>query len=450
MSPRRPRRPARAAALRRAGIAAGPIAAGLLVCAGGVHQVVAQGLTGSTLTATISQRFEANSNYRLQDPSPGTSYFGDTRLRLGLLSETSTRQFSLGLDTGLRALWEAEQPFEFTYASPSTADVGYSQEWANAFLDTSFRYRQRRFDLDTLEVTFDDFGIPDTIEQINRDATEHRYDAAILLALATDAPSSYTFALDATRFDYSDDDAGQSPSTTLVGSATWDLRLTPVLSTAVVASYYDYDSDDTRETEITVAEIDAGLIFQPDDNLEFGAGLGFADRQRYELRGGRRVQTENEQGPVLRANLSYDFEDFIVVGNIRVTDAAPSTRVMGDLRVDYPLPRGSLNARVFQSYTGDTEGDEVRLTGAGIGAVRDLNSAARFGIDFGVARQENQDDRSEPDIDRLDVGAVFSYDLTEALTADLGYRFRYRDESPETADSHAVFFTIGRTFVTRP
>jgi hypothetical protein len=50
----------------------------------------------------------------------------------------------------------------------------------------------------------------------------------------------------------------------------------------------------------------------------------------------------------------------------------------------------------------------------------------------------------------LDVGAVFSYDLTEALTADLGYRFRYRDESPETADSHAEFFTIGRTFVTRP
>ena len=43
-------------------------------------------LEGKILSATISQRFEVNDNYNLDDPSPGTSYFTDTRLNLGFLN----------------------------------------------------------------------------------------------------------------------------------------------------------------------------------------------------------------------------------------------------------------------------------------------------------------------------------------------------------------------------
>ena len=52
--------------------------------------------------------------------------------------------------------------------------------------------------------------------------------------------------------------------------------------------------------------------------------------------------------------------------------------------------------------------------------------------------------------ERFDATATFSYDITEQLSADIGYRFRYREEEPDTADSHAVFFVIGRSFETRP
>ena len=73
-------------------------------------------------------------NYGLDDPSPGTSYYADTRLLLGLLNETPTQTFALGLDTGLRALWEAEEDFDFTFASPSTATLDYGNEWASGAL----------------------------------------------------------------------------------------------------------------------------------------------------------------------------------------------------------------------------------------------------------------------------------------------------------------------------
>jgi hypothetical protein len=77
------------------------------------------------LTATVSQRFEVDTNFGLDDPRPGTSYFADTRLALGLLQETPTQTFALGFNTGLRALWEAEEDFDLTFASPSTATAAY-------------------------------------------------------------------------------------------------------------------------------------------------------------------------------------------------------------------------------------------------------------------------------------------------------------------------------------
>ena len=42
----------------------------------------------------------------------------------------------------------------------------------------------------------------------------------------------------------------------------------------------------------------------------------------------------------------------------------------------------------------------------------------------------------------------YGYDITEAIAAEIGYRFRSRIEDPQDADSHRVFFVIGRDFVT--
>ena len=412
---------------------------------------LSQALSGATLSATIAQRFEADTNYNLDDPRPGTSYFADTRIELGLLSESANQTFELGLNTGLRALWQAEEDFDLTFASPTTATLGYDRAWAGAEFGADFDYTAAEVDFTrSILIDADGGGVPDDLAQIDDDSTEYRTDAALELALATDAPSSYTFSLDATNIDYSVTSSDQVPRTTVLGEALWTLRFTPVLAGALLGSYFYYDGDDDQETEVNVAELDAGFFYQPTPELELRAGIGFANRTREETIDDRRRTTEDESGPTARFGANYDFEDFQVFLNSRVTTAAPKTRFLGDLTVQYPLPRATLSLRAFQTYFGDSSGDESRFTGAGIGLIRELTPVSTLGLDLQVAQQANQDNPAAPEIERFDASVTYSYALTEVVSADLGYRYSQRREDPEDATGNAVFIQIGRTFETRP
>lgn len=410
----------------------------------------AQGLTDSTLTATISQRFEADSNFGLDDPRAGTSYLADTRLALGLLNETPTQSFSLGIDTGLRALWEAEQDFDLTFASPSTARAGYAQEWATGTIDTFLRYRQREVDANRL--VFDpDSGVPDNLRQIAGNATEQRFDGGLSLRFATDAPSSYGLDLNATRFDYRDDpDEDNTPRTVAEGRASWQLQLTPVFGLETVARYYAYEEDSNRDLRIREAGLDTSLVYEPSTILRLSGGLGYINRIRKERPrgGGARETLEDDSGIAAVAAVRYLFEDITLNADARLT-SVPETRLSGALNAAYPLPRGRLTARAFQRYGGN-DGDETRTTGVGFGLVREINTISN--LDFGVsfARQENLDNRTDPDTNRIDASATYNRAITAVVNASLGYRFRNRDEGPENATSHAVFLEIGRTFETRP
>lgn len=417
-----------------------------------VHASAQEPGVDSSLTATISQSFEIDSNYDLDDPSEGTSYYGDTRFGLAYLNETPTQVFELGLDTGLRALQRPDEDFEFTFASPSIARLGYANEWASGAFDADVRYRQTQVDFNR---PLDDFAtdegiveVPDDLDQLTGDAIERRTDGNFVLALATDAPSSYEFTLTATNFDYSEVAANRTPRTIVQGDALWRLRLTPVFSGALLGSYYLYQADNVQDTEIRVAEIDAGVIYEPSENLYIAAGLGYADRQREDTIGGVRQTTQDETGPTARAQVRYTSDDFVLNFNGRVTTAAPSTRFTGALRLAYPLARGNVNARVFQRYIGNSSDEEVRVTGVGVGVIRDINTVSRIGLDFAYGLQVNQDDPDEEDIHRTDFTARYIYDVTETVSAEVGYQFRNRIEDPEDATSNAVFFVIGKTFET--
>ena len=412
---------------------------------------LSQALSGATLTAEIAQRFEADTNYNLDDPSPGTSYFADTRVILGLLSESDSQTFELGLDTGLRALWQAEEDFDLTYASPTTASLGYAREWADASFGADFAYRAAEVDFTrTILIDADGGGVPDDLAQIDDDATEYRTDAALDLELGTDARSSYSFSLDATNIDYSQDASDQVPRTTVQGEAGWTLRLTPVLWGGLTGNYLYYDGQDDQDTEVRIGEIDAGVIYQAMPALQLSAALGYADRTREETVAGRRETTEDETGPTARFGVNYDLDDFQIFSEGRITTAAPKTRFQGYLSVVYPLPRATVNLRAFQTYFGDSSGDESRFTGAGIGLTRELTPVSSLGLDFQVAQQSNQDNPAAAEVERFDASVTYSYALTEVMSADLGYRYSQRREDPEDATGNAVFVQIGRTFETRP
>ena len=411
---------------------------------------------GSSFSATISERVTADSNYQLDDPSPGTSTYADTRLILGYTNNTPTQTFALGLNTGLRALWEAGQSFDFTVASPTGASLAYTNEWADGLLDATLRYRQRQVN-DILDIGVDtnNDGTIDNLDQLNGNTREMRYDANVGVVWGTSTPSSYGLRLIANRFDYSDKSDNRVPRSTVEGQGSWALRLNPVLSSQVLADVLQYQAQNTTDTELDNVEITAGAIYQPSENLRVSAGLGWAKRKRYDTIAGDQQTTQNNTGPSVRGDFIYTTPDLTFRGNANYTTAAPDPQLSGAIRAIYGLPRGQLSGRVFQNYTGtDSGGQEARVTGIGVGWLHNINAVSSFGLDFAWAMQVDVDDtlntNPQPDIHRTNVTATYSHAITRAVSADIGYRFRQRDEEPDHAISHAVFIELARTFETFP
>lgn len=408
------------------------------------------------LTARISQSAVVDSNYNLDDPSPGTSYYGDTRFQLDYLRRTGVQTLTSGINTGLRSLWEAkedeDESFDFQLASPSTAYVDFLQEGPNTSFDVGARVRATRVDF--IE-DFDEGALPDALTPFQEDTVQVRTDADIGLVLGTTSPSTWDFRLSGTSFDYPDDPDPNNPNAlvprrSIEGQALWTLQITPVFSTALFGSYYYFNSDVDTDDTLRIAEGEAGLVYEPSEVLRVRGGLGYADRNREEtsLATGQRVETQHDTGLTARGDFRYVLRDGLVTGQARWTAAAPEPRLSGNLRGVYNLPRGSINGRVFQNYTSGDGGDEVRVTGASIGLTRDLNSVSAIGLNASYAVQVNQDNPNASDIDRTDLVASYIYDFTDSVSGQVGYGYRHRIEDPEDADSHRLFLSIGKSFET--
>jgi hypothetical protein len=376
----------------------------------------AQTALGPEFSATISQRFEVDTNIDLEDPRPGTSAFTETRLALGLEEETPLQSFSGSFNAGLT-------------------------------------FRQRRVDFTRdLVGTIGDDGVvtfpDDPAEDREGEATERRYDGNFGLALATDRPSSYAFSVAASRIDFTEEVGDLTPRTTVEGTGTWQLQFTPLIAGTLGLRGFYYDADNPQNTTIAENEITAGVVYDPTEVLRVTAGIGYFQRERRDtvVATGTRI-TEETSGASFRSSVRYAFDNFTVNGNLRVA-TAPGTRVSGDVNVAYPFLRGQVNARVFQNFAGGAGGDEIRVTGAGLGVLRDLDAVSRIRFDVAASRRVNIDDPADDDIDRIDFTTTYGYDLTETISADIGYRFRWREEGAETADSHALFVQIGRSFFT--
>ncbi len=429
------------------------LAALLLAGGAAIHGATAQeGIAPSRISATISQSLEADTNYDLENDSPGTAYFGDTRLEIGLLRETRTQSFALGLDTALRALDRADEPFEFTLGSPTGGLLDYAVEGPNFAFDTLLSYRQTRtdFQADLEDFVTEEGFLPDdlTSEDLESDAREERFDAEIGGTWGTASPSSYTLRFSGTDIGYSDDATDLVPRRFGQATAAWTLRINPVLSTIVVGEYYQYDADNEEDTDLRISEIDAGLVYEPDENLQLRGGIGYADRVRTEIEDGEEV-TEENRGPTLRGDVLWIRDDFRLVGDARLTTAAPETRLSFNIRGVYALPRGQLIGRAFNRYTGDSgTGTETRIAGFGLVWEREINTVSAVSFDVAYADQEFLD-LDQENTQRTAFTATYRRDLTPVVSAEVGYRFLNLIEAPDTdADSNRVFFRIGRTFET--
>jgi hypothetical protein len=435
-------------------------------------------ISESTLTATISQSLAADTNYDLEPDPAGTTFYGDTRFGLSLLRTSETRSLRFLLDTGLRILDRPDESVEFTIASPSVARVAYDQAFANAAFDIDVSARHQRVEREIFDDAFFDDGgplppddpgvppgdggaLPEDVTLIDDDTFERRLDLNTGLVVGTNAPSSLGFRLQASDVDYS----GESPEEFAPRSAAelsmlWRLRLNPVFSAVVFGNYRYEDSteelnDLTQDTRIDEAELDLGFAYQPQDRLSLTLGAGYAKQTEETTLDGVET-TEDNSGISLRALGSYTTDDLSFQFSTRYTTAAESPQFSGDLRATYLRPRGAITARVFQNYGLGSEGDERRVTGAGLSYEHEINSYSGLLFDLRAANSVSANDESddlsaaeEDERSQIDFTATYSRNFTRVVSGSLGYRLsqRYEDD-PGDATSHQVFVEIGRSFVT--
>ncbi|MDQ2675749.1 MAG: hypothetical protein M3Y34_02985, partial [Actinomycetota bacterium] len=438
--------------------------------AGAAEPVIAE----STLTATISQSLAADTNYDL-DPDPaGTTYYGDTRFGLGLLRASETRSLRFLFNSGLRTLDRPDESVEFTVASPSVARVTYDQAFANAAFDIDVSARYRRIERDVIDEDFfidpdepplppDDPGaLPEDVTRIDDETFERRFDLDTGLVLGTEAPSSLGFRLQATDVDYAGDSPEDfSPRSGAELGMLWRLRVNPVLSGVVFGNYLFEDSTEqptegtTQDTRIEEAELDLGFTYQPREEASVTLGAGYAKRSETTTLEGVET-TEDNSGISLRALGSYATDTLSLQFNTRYTTAAEAARFSGDIRAGYIRPRGVITARLFQTYGLGSEGDDRRVTGAGLSYRHEINSFSGLLFDLRAVNSVSANDASddlgaaeEDERRQIDFTATYSRDFTRVVRGSLGYRLSQREEDdPGNATSHRVFVEIGRSFVT--
>ena len=108
------------------------------------------------------------------------------------------------------------------------------------------------------------------------------------------------------------------PRTTLEGQALWTLRLTPVFSSSVSAGYLTYDADNTADSALNVAALDAGRDLRADENLRRPRRHRLCrPAARGHQRRRRPRDHPEQQGAPMRGDFRYTPDNFVLFGNAR-------------------------------------------------------------------------------------------------------------------------------------
>ncbi len=351
----------------------------------------------------------------------------------GLLTQTPTSSFDLDAASDIR------------YGTDST-DVGltaprlstrYTHDSADAALDLSASLRQTDLGQEKAAIR-DAAGLTDFV---NGTATRQATAAEARLNWGQTARVGYGLTARLNETTYSSGVASGlngnslSDNSRLTLGATTQLDMTKVLQLNGGLSYSRFDEDAMPGTSETVYVSTGVSVDRPLGPVTTTLGMTDTDAgQRYGLSIGRSFALP--MGPVS--------------GEIGATHIANGDTVMtGKLSTLRTLATGEIGFDVSRDVSSLNEQDSARLTTRMVlNYTQALSQRADLQIGFDVAQAKD----IESDAQSFDasLGAVYSRPLTREWTADVGYSYRYVDDTPgQMAQSNTAFVSLRRKFVTR-
>lgn len=347
----------------------------------------AQDVGGVRQTFDVEQRFEFGRNLDLATPAEGSSAVAATVLSYGLFSETPLDRLAFTASGAL--VIENSPDTDGTDVDFGRPEVGflYVREVPDALFSVALRYVS-----DDVSALADDLAIADaTGTEIDYGVTL-RYEALRTLPASIFAEATF----EATEYEDTTDPA-------LVESDTYGL---------------------TAGTRLRFSEVMDGVF-----------SLGFT---REEDAGGL-----VEDNLILRAGLEYEMIDGFA--SLFLTREEGDTEDSTALDLDWTrdLPDGALSLGVGVSQTFDSvAGERTDETDIEIGWTQTVNDVSAIAVSLSWA----QSDAPSEQIWETELGATYSYALTEEASLEVGATYRERDDAGGRASSPLVFVALGRSF----
>ena len=431
--------------------------------------VNAQESQRTVTTVSIASNVELNDNYDLRSDSLGDAVLWSTTIGAGLRSRTLVDDLSFDVSGVARVADLPVSGSETSFDNPTLAlTYGRTVDDSNVTLFANGQRSDVAF-FDPLSDVDDDGNFDDTTGGGTRTSLR----TGVNFELNDDGPISLSGSgrLDDITFnDTTDPDLNDRRNTRL--GAEVGFRVSPILRLTTGASIAREDIDDADQTEREARRADVGFVGELNQRTTLRARIGYSQVETDRISG-----SETEEGIVgdvtvqfaeQRGATSFSFGSSIDENGERYTlsygksvswdnasldatvglstNADTDARAVGSISYQLTARDTQLVLGLRQAATIDDDGRNVVNTGGSVQLNRLLTRTASIGLslDGGLTRVEGSDGNNT---ERLTASAQYNHSLTEDWSANIGYRYRYRQsENDSSADSNAVFFGVARQF----
>ncbi|MEP1356281.1 MAG: hypothetical protein ABJX32_04415 [Tateyamaria sp.] len=414
----------------------------------------------------VTQRFEFSDNPDL-DTDGESDFFGRTILGYGLESERSFDAFRLRLGTELEIGRKGESTTNLTN---SFARLSYERDARNSDISLNADYREVDVTSDDFDEDFDQDG-----NVINQDSgTRQSYGFRISSEIRKDAPIGATFGLSYREINFRDaNDPDLRDSSTLSLSGSVDFRISPNVTTSIVARYRDFDTEFPGTSRETIG-LGVATELRINPVLTANAELRY---DRIDRSGG---SVETDEGVSLETSLTRDLKNgslrfelnsdvvsnddsrrgyFGVARSMELPRGQGLSYSLGLTRSDstgfdplvaldyrYDLPTGQINIGLTQFVATNDNNEESINTRLRASTSRQINSVSTIGANVSFYNVNELGDTGE-DSQRFSVGLSYERVLTRDWSLISGYSYILR-KSDDTSDrdSNTVFVGLSRRF----
>lgn len=431
--------------------------------------------SGTELTFGFSQSVETDDNLDLDPVSQGRTTFASTGLSFGIARETPLDRIGLTASGVLRAV---DGPGAESGFDDQRLDFGYDRDGAQSAFSFNAGYLQSDVQfirpLEDFENDEGQIELPPDLDDLNGTGTRERYRTGLALELGQDAPIGAALAADYLALRYTDTtDPGLTDNERFNLDGEVFLRPSQRIEGVLGVGYRVFDEDDVEQTrrETTTGFLGLNAELSPIWRLEARFGYTTIDTREFGTvtrtdgpSGLLRVERDMPNGTVeagyeqivtedgdirnLTVGRSLDLPTGTFAFTAGVADSElDSADFIGSLDWVQQLPRGEVNARFARSLDFDEDKGNILRTALFLGYVHNINALSSINLNAGytVSKELTRT------IDRANFSASYQHALTSDWSLNTGYRYRMREELTDPrAQSHALFFTIGREFSARP